>query len=172
MPRGDAAIDQAVAVFSGDIDHRIVDPALLACFRIEREDTIEARGEVERAVHENRGGLQAAALLASAAVGNVADMKRPGDFKRRDILAIDLRERRIPRSACVVAVIRPIVARAPAWLGRLRRGYGKPLRHTKARINATANGSPIFDMRPNLLSGRGDSITIILRDDYDLEFLG
>ena len=91
QPRRHPAIDQAVAVVSGEFDHRIVNPALLSGFRIECKYTIEPRGKVQRAIYQDRGWFQATALLAAAAVGNIAHMKSPGDLQRCYILAIDLR---------------------------------------------------------------------------------
>src|SRR3981189_217761 len=41
-PCRNAAIDQPIAVVSSDLNHRIVDPALLPRFRVERKHTLNA----------------------------------------------------------------------------------------------------------------------------------
>lgn len=81
-PRCNTTIDQPIAVVSGELNHRIVDPALLSCFRIDCKNTIEPGGKVKRSIHEDRRCFQAAALLAAVAVGNIAHMKGPGDHVR------------------------------------------------------------------------------------------
>ena len=60
-PCRDAAIDQTVAVARRLVDLRIVGPSLLACFRIERDDAIERRAEVQDLVDDDRRRLEAAA---------------------------------------------------------------------------------------------------------------
>jgi hypothetical protein len=74
-PGGYAAIDKTIAVVEGAVDFGIVGPALLAGDRIERDDAVEGRGEIERSIDKNRSGFKAAASLAVAAVGNVPSMK-------------------------------------------------------------------------------------------------
>src|SRR6266478_1726557 len=46
-PCRNAAIDQPIAVVSSDLNHRIVDPALLSRFRVDYKHTIERRGQVQ-----------------------------------------------------------------------------------------------------------------------------
>src|SRR5208283_368223 len=93
------------------VDHRIVDPALLAALRIEGEYPIEASRQEEASLHQDRRGFEASALPVAPALGDIAYMKCPRDFKTGDVFTIDLRQRRIPRPARVVAVIRPVVRR-------------------------------------------------------------
>ena len=79
-PGRNATIDQTVAVVSCDFNHWIVDPALLPRFRVKCEDSVERRGQVQRAIYKNGGSFQSAALLMASAIRDVADMKSPGDL--------------------------------------------------------------------------------------------
>lgn len=109
QPGGDTATDEAIAIISSEFNHGIEDPELLACFRIDGKDAIEGGGEVERAIHKNGGCFEAAALLAVAAVGNIADMGSPGNLQIGHIVAIDLGERRITHATGVVTVVGPVI---------------------------------------------------------------
>src|SRR5204863_9734358 len=53
-PRGDAAIDEAIAVIGGPIDRWIEGPALHTRFGIQRDDAVERRGQIEGAVDDER----------------------------------------------------------------------------------------------------------------------
>ncbi len=90
-PGGNSAIDEAVTIISGELNHGIVNPELLARFRIDSENAIERGSEIELSIDEDRSSFQAAAFFAIAAIGNIADVKSPGDFESGDIFAIDLR---------------------------------------------------------------------------------
>jgi hypothetical protein len=89
---------------SAQFNHRVIDPAQLSRFRVECKHAIEPSCNVQGSIYQNRSWLQAAALLAVGAVGNIAHMNGPGDLQRRYILSIDLRQRRIPYAAHVSTV--------------------------------------------------------------------
>jgi hypothetical protein len=105
---------------SAQFNHRVIDPAQLSRFRVECKHAIEPSCNVQGSIYQNRSWLQAAALLAVGAVGNIAHMNGPGDLQRRYILSIDLRQRRIPYAAHVSTVKRPIVTRFAGVTPRLR----------------------------------------------------
>ena len=123
-PRGHAPIDQSIAVILRDIDHWIVDPSLLSSGSIHREYAIESRRQIKRSINQERRSFQTAAFLAAGPVGNISSVKYPGEFELGDILAIDLRQRRITRAASIVAVISPFLVGRTRWVLRLRDRIG------------------------------------------------
>ena len=64
-PRREPAVDQPVAVFAVQVDQRIEDPSFRAGLRIERNDSVERRGQVQRAVDDERRRFEAASTPAS-----------------------------------------------------------------------------------------------------------
>ncbi len=107
-PRRGAAVDESVAVVAVQFNLRVVGPALRPRFRIEGDHAIERSREIERAVNQKRCGLETASLTVAVTLGNVAGVESPRDFQLRNILAVDLRERRITHAAGVMAVVRPV----------------------------------------------------------------
>ncbi len=116
-PGGNAAIDEAVAIVAIEVDLRIVGPALLSGFGVEGDDAVESGGEVESAVNEKGGGLEAAALSSAAILRNVSGVKGPGNFQSGDVVAIDLGKWGEAHAARVVAVVRPGIT------GGIREGW-------------------------------------------------
>ncbi|HEX8835363.1 MAG TPA: hypothetical protein VF748_00375 [Candidatus Acidoferrum sp.] len=49
-PSGDAAIDEAVAIIAIEIDFRVIGPALLAGFGVERDDAVKGGSQIESSV--------------------------------------------------------------------------------------------------------------------------
>ena len=88
---------------------RVVGPPLHACRRINGDDAVGTRGVVERAVNDDGRGLEPGLAAAVRARRRIAGMGDPGHAKLRDVVAVDLRERRKAGAAGIVAVERPIV---------------------------------------------------------------
>src|SRR4030095_12741156 len=84
-------------VHRGAIDAWIEDPALCARLRVEGEDAVERRAEVERAVVEHGRCLEGGAELARRV--EVAGAEAPCDREVAHVLARDLAERREARTA-------------------------------------------------------------------------
>ena len=80
-PSGDTAIHESVAVVAVQCDFRIVHPALFSGCWVERDYTIEGRGQIKSSVDKKRRGFKAASLAAALAIRNIAGVKRPGHFQ-------------------------------------------------------------------------------------------
>jgi len=110
-PCGDAAVDKSVSVVAVQIDFRVVRPTLLAGFRIERDDTIEGCGQIQSSISYDRRALKAAPFPVTSAIRHVTGVEDPGYLELRDIIAVDLRERRVTHATGIVAVRWPVVGR-------------------------------------------------------------
>src|SRR4030095_12287451 len=96
---------------------RTEDPALGSGHRIERHDAVKRCAQHEPALDEDRYGLLAALLIRLAAPFDLARAVCPGDFEFVDVLFRDLTERRVPCTALVVTVFRPVVASEQSGCG-------------------------------------------------------
>ena len=91
------------------VDLRIVLPELGTVLRIERDHLVERRAEEELAVYQNGCGLEGLLLVQVGLGLQCTGVISPRDLELADVLAIDLRQGGISRSAQVVAVVRPAV---------------------------------------------------------------
>ena len=89
---------------------RVVDPPLLSCHRVQREDASDGCAEIQRAVDVKRGRFERRRPAVLRLV-RVAGAKRPGDLQRCDVLAIDGIERREALPTGITPVSRPVSVR-------------------------------------------------------------
>jgi hypothetical protein len=128
-PGGHAAIC-VVAPVAADVDLGIVRPALAPGDRIERDDATEGCGEIQRPVHHERRRLEVRiALHVESRSLHFTRAICPGDGERGDVVARDLRQRRIAR------VVRVASVRAPLPAGRLRECWS----HSEYQTERDAN---------------------------------
>jgi hypothetical protein len=121
-PGRDAATDELVRVATGEIDLRVEDPTLGAAGRLESDDAIEGRAQIEQIVHEDRRVLEGGrALNLAPAIGDVAMPVGPGGAQRADVLPREGVEGRVPRTPLVAPVGGPL---ADAGDTGLRQGRG------------------------------------------------
>ena len=107
-PNRDTPIDEAFGIGRVQIDLRIEAPFFIAILGVERDDAIERRRQIHRAVENNRGGLEFALPFVACAVGDIAGVVLQGDLQFCDIALVDLAQRRIAAAARISAVVRPI----------------------------------------------------------------
>ena len=67
-PNSDTAIDQPVAVIPCQLCFWIQSPSLRARFRIERDDAVERRRQIQRSVDQKGRGFKAAPLHFASAI--------------------------------------------------------------------------------------------------------
>jgi hypothetical protein len=118
-PQGDAAVDETFGISRVQIDLRIKAPLLTPGLRVESDDAIERGGRIHRAADDDGGRLEFALAAIIAAVGNIAGVVFPGDLQVRNIVPVDLAQRRIAAAAGIAAVIGPLgdYAIGGGWLG-------------------------------------------------------
>jgi hypothetical protein len=126
-PRGDAAVHEALpacrrAIFVG---FRIVRPQLAARFGIERDDAVVRRAEIQHVVDHDRRVLERAGRRAELLQWRFAGFPRPRRLQPADVLAGDLRERRILHPALIVPVGWPFnqLRRLLAGAGQRQAGH-------------------------------------------------
>jgi hypothetical protein len=108
-PGRDAAIREVAEVLPAS-DARIVEPALRAGVGIESEDAPERRREIQRAVDDDRRGLELR-LLARRETGRAfARVEGPCDRERGDVRGRDVAQWRVPAAVRVAAVHGPVGA--------------------------------------------------------------
>ena len=94
-------------------------PDLCACRRIERDDRPSRGRRVEHAAHENRDGL------APANRSRARDAVLPRQLQPRDVLRVDLRERRISPPLSIAAVRFPTRWRRVLGVEKTRAGHAR-----------------------------------------------
>ena len=103
----------------------VAHPALLAADRVERDDLAERRGQIHHAVDDQRRGFERGGIAGLDA--GFAGLVFPGERELAHVVAVDLRERRMPVAARRAAVVRPVAGGGLGGVGRdHRQGRQEP----------------------------------------------
>src|SRR6266571_5368031 len=89
------------------IDFRVVAPALGSLLRIEGNHAIEGGAQVEYAVYDDRCGFECGVAHGPAFYASGSGPISPSDFQVLDVVAVDLRKRRVARASWIAPIGRP-----------------------------------------------------------------
>ncbi|MNK96144.1 hypothetical protein D3C87_1164110 [compost metagenome] len=121
VPVGDAAADHVLVGRCVAVDLRIVAPDLLARVRVQRDDDVMRRAQVQHAVHFQRRDFVGDLARIVRAL-EVARVVHPCLFQLRRVGRRDLRGRRIAVAIAGTAIRGPVVGRHAGREIALRRG--------------------------------------------------
>ncbi len=124
-PRRHAAMDEPLAAgrLTVVVGLRVEGPDLASGGRLEGNHAVVGRAHVEHAVDHERGVLERTGKRAQLLVRLLAGLPLPGHAQPRDVIAVDLRQRRVLPAAWIAAVDRPVAGRL------LRSDPGRVRRH-------------------------------------------
>jgi len=135
LPRGDAAMDESLPARHRPlfVGLRVVGPQLAPRFRVECDHAVVRRAQVDDVVDHDRRVLERARRRLELRQRLLAGLPFPGELEPRDVLLVDLRQRRVLHAALVAAVVRP--------LDRLRSALRRGDRRECGKTGGNSNGS-------------------------------